>query len=398
MVNYRMYRQRRRRTPAEEVANTDDLLTEILKRLPTKTLLQYKLVSKQWLSLISSPHFSISHTRFLQKEGFLKPSALFLDVIYRQPPTKFMFLPFNSATKQLPLFDFMNAPYLKIMQSCTGLLLCISGYGNPSYFICNPVIKKFKAISFPRHLTLDYQLVGVNLAFDPLKSPYYKIISVWQEALLEKDEENNCLRYMSSNFSIDIYSSKTDSWSVSKIKFTSNRDIKFDHAVLLNGSIYWDSTDRESLYFDVEKECLMPMPMPKLRRRYSGFRYFGESGGYLHLVVGRRPVYYLIFRIFEMLVDRSGWFPKYRIDLEVEMLKLNIIPHYDGYDLLWFAFHSDEDGGDSMVALIKCGLKLVYNFKDEELKVLVGCPKAEKYQHDYDRFRGCPYFETLSCV
>ncbi|XWS58596.1 hypothetical protein CRYUN_Cryun08bG0048100 [Craigia yunnanensis] len=129
-------------------------------------------------------------------------------------------------------------------------------------------------------------------------------------------------------------------------------------------------TDIESLYSDVEKECLMPMPMPKPRRRYSGFRYFGEFGGYLHLAVGRRPVYYLVFRIFEMLVDRSDWFLKYRIDLEAEMQVLNVTPLFDDYDLLWFVVHSDEDEGDSMVAILQCGLKVAYNFKDEELKVL----------------------------
>ncbi|XWS58597.1 hypothetical protein CRYUN_Cryun08bG0048200 [Craigia yunnanensis] len=136
--------------------------------------------------------------------------------------------------------------------------------------------------------------------------------------------------------------------------------------------------------------------MPKPRRRYSGFRYSGEFGGYLHLAVGRRPVYYLVFRIFEMLVDRSDWFLKYRIDLEAEMQVLNVTPLFDDYDLLWFAVHSDEDEGDSVVAILQCGLKVAYNFKDEELKVLSGCFEAEKYQQDYDRFRGCPYFETLS--
>ncbi|XP_017976571.1 PREDICTED: F-box protein At5g07610 [Theobroma cacao] len=386
------------KTPAKKVTDIDDLLIEILQRLPTKTLLQFKLVSKQWLSIISSSDFSIFHTRFVLNEGSLKPSVLFLDAIYRKPPTKFVFLPLNRDTKQLPLLDFMNAPYITIIQSCNGLLLCTYDYDNQSYFICNPVIKKFKMISCPMPPMLEYHLVGVNLAFDPLKSPCYKIISIWQEVLLDKDEENNCLCRMTSNFSMDIYSSETDSWNVSKIKFTSEWAIQFDHAVFFNGAIHWDSVAKESLYFDVETECLMPMPMPKPSRRYSGSRYFGESGGHLHLAVGQNPGYRLIFRIYEMLVDYSDWFIKYRIDLEAEMRSINLKPPYCDYDIFCLVVRSDEDKGDSMVAVLQCGTTLYYNFKDKEMEVRTDGPKANGYRYDIARFRGCEYFETLSCV
>ncbi|XP_017976570.1 PREDICTED: F-box protein At5g07610 [Theobroma cacao] len=394
MASYRASSQRRVKTPAEEVADMDDLLTEILRRLPTKTLLQFKLVSKQWLSLISSPEFSISHTRFLLNEGLLKPSALFLDVIYKQPPTKFVFLPLNRDTKQLPLLDFMNAPDIKIMQSCTGLLLCTCDYGNQNYFICNPVIKKFKMISLPRPPMLEYQLVGVNLAFDPRKSPYYKIISIWQEVFLEKDEENNCLRHMTSNFSMDIYSSETDSWSVSKIKFTSEVAIQFDHAVFLNGAIHWDSTARESLYFDVGTECLMPMPMPKLRRRYSGPRYFGESGGYLHLAVGRKPAWRLIFRVYELIENYSRWFIMYRVDFEAEMQSFNLIPPYRNYNLFCLTVLCDENKGDSVVAVLESGMTLYYNLRDEEMEVMevrTDGPKANNYLFDRASLNGLQF-------
>ncbi|XP_017984318.1 PREDICTED: F-box protein At5g07610-like [Theobroma cacao] len=353
IVRCRVSRRRRMKTPAEEVgmkspatevADIDDLLIEILQRLPTKTLLLFKLVSKQWLSIISSSDFSISHTRFLLNEGSLKPSVLFLDVIYRQPPTKFVFLPLNRDTKQLPLLDLINAPYITIMQSCNGLLLCTYDYDNQSYFICNPVIKKFKTISCPMPPMLEYHLVGVNLAFDPLKSPYYKIISIWQEMLLDKDEENNCLCRMTSNFSMDIYSSEADSWNASKIKFTSEWAIQFDHAIFFNGAIHWDSVAKESLYLDVETECLMPMPMPM---------------------------------------------PK--------PSSINLKPPYCDYDIFCLVVRSDEDKGDSMVAVLQCGTTLYYNFKDKAMEVRTDGPKANGYRYDIARFRGCEYFETLSC-
>ncbi|OMP05321.1 hypothetical protein COLO4_08922 [Corchorus olitorius] len=213
MTRYRMFNQsRRKKSPAEEVFAIDDLLTEILQRLPTKVVVQLKLVAKQWQSVISSPHFSLSHTRYQDEEGFLKPSALFQDVVYLQPSTTFMFVPLDRDTTQLPSFDFIDAPYLKIMQSCT------------------------------------------------------------------------------------------------------------------------------------------------------------------------------------------DWFFKYRIDLEIEVQTLVYMPNLEDYEVQWFAIHSDEDEGDSMVAIFRNGISVSYNFKEEEIRFARGCPEVENFQYDYDRFRACPYFETLSFV
>ncbi|KAK5817620.1 hypothetical protein PVK06_022547 [Gossypium arboreum] len=43
---------------AETIANNYDLLIQILVRLPVKSLLRFKSVSKTWHSIISNPEFS----------------------------------------------------------------------------------------------------------------------------------------------------------------------------------------------------------------------------------------------------------------------------------------------------------------------------------------------------
>ncbi|XP_017251403.1 F-box protein At1g30790-like [Daucus carota subsp. sativus] len=50
-----------KRTEGVEMLTDEDLLTEVLSRLPVKYLLQCKAVSKPWYSLISSPNFIKSH-------------------------------------------------------------------------------------------------------------------------------------------------------------------------------------------------------------------------------------------------------------------------------------------------------------------------------------------------
>lgn len=60
---------------AETVATDDDLLNEILVRLPIRSLIHFKTVAKHWLSLIANPHFVRRRTRTTQ---ISKPSGLFL--------------------------------------------------------------------------------------------------------------------------------------------------------------------------------------------------------------------------------------------------------------------------------------------------------------------------------
>ena len=50
-------------SPADTVAYVDDLLTEILLRLPVKSLLRFKSVSKHWYFLITSPNFKLLRSR-----------------------------------------------------------------------------------------------------------------------------------------------------------------------------------------------------------------------------------------------------------------------------------------------------------------------------------------------
>ena len=232
---------------ADTIGNNPDLLTEILLRLPTKPLLKFKCVSKQWFSLISNRHFCLSHTRHHQINGFLTPTALLLKWYYTLP-SEFDVVPLKHNSK-IPFFDYMNyAPNINVLQSCYGLFLCESVVDSPKdfisrYFICNPTTKKFKELSFPKK-PFQGSKFYVSMAFDPLKSPHYKIICVRKAS----DKVSKC--------ELDIYSSETDSWSLSRINFDLNYSIRFEDAVFCNGKIHWNCYWKDSLYFDLENESL----------------------------------------------------------------------------------------------------------------------------------------------
>lgn len=61
---------------ASLVEGNEDLLNEILLRLPVKSLMRFKCVSKNWLAHISNPYFCHSHTLHQYNPPHPFPSAL----------------------------------------------------------------------------------------------------------------------------------------------------------------------------------------------------------------------------------------------------------------------------------------------------------------------------------
>ncbi|XVF54916.1 hypothetical protein PTKIN_Ptkin05aG0219000 [Pterospermum kingtungense] len=120
---------------AEAMANNYDLLTQILARLPVKSLLRLKSVSKAWYFLISNPSFS----RRVFPDKVSGP-------ILRDNFAEHELIPLGdkSIAKATSLTCFDR---LAILQSCHGLLLCIVTFqfpcSRPVYCIYNPTREEF---------------------------------------------------------------------------------------------------------------------------------------------------------------------------------------------------------------------------------------------------------------
>ncbi|GMN41041.1 hypothetical protein TIFTF001_010269 [Ficus carica] len=300
---------------AETIAHNDDLLIEILLRLPIKSLLKFKSVCKHWLSLISDPNFS------LRRNSIPVPvSGIFFSRSSRNVAriSEFDFVNLNltdsskSPFRSLPFADDSHSG-AGIGQSCNGLLLCYSirVLKQRDIFVFNPTTKqctKLPSISQFRDGALQ-QVSGLSLAFDPSNSPHYKVVCVWNS-------------YSESNqHRIEIYSSETRQWKLCGSSFSvDNPDLQFDGGVYWNGSVHWISNSSNSLYLKVEEERISPMPMPPIPEgndwdHVRMFRYFGESRGHLHLIDHLFDLHTPRFDVLEMEMDYSGWFVKFRVDL-----------------------------------------------------------------------------------
>ncbi|GJS22019.1 F-box protein-like protein isoform X1 [Tanacetum coccineum] len=206
---------------ANTVLSNDDLLMEILQLLPAISLLLFKSISKQWLSVITCPTFTL---RLSQKPNIDPSSGLFV----RGPKGKskrnmfeYNFISFDIRipSKISTVFTFSSNAPAKILQSCNGLLLC---YIPPDkFFVYNPCVNLFKMLLQPQiYLQPHIISVGIRLVFDPTKLPHFKVVHAGLKTDCDFDD---CDGYHDvgyhdngdgSYLKIKTYSSKIWSWSV----------------------------------------------------------------------------------------------------------------------------------------------------------------------------------------
>ncbi|KAL3650397.1 hypothetical protein CASFOL_006800 [Castilleja foliolosa] len=379
---------------AQITASIDDLLTAIFLRLPIKSLLRFELVSKHWHSLITNPTFRRLHNPN-------PATGLFLHCLsYRARPW-IEYFPFSGLKSKPPLRKLKfakDSSGIKIVHSCNGLLLCSSFKArdhNRKYYVHNPTTNKFLVLpKLDIQSGVSSKIRGMSLAFDPAKSPYYKVVSVQVYGL----------DYGEYKYQIEVYSSDTGSWR--KCCKTSKARVNFENGVYWNGSIHWTSNGirGDSLYFNTNNQKLGIMPTPPFGWDCINNYYFGESSDHLHYVKVNGPG--LKFDVYEMRRDYSEWFVKYNVDLSSivsaypEMIRSYIRPTSSSYyAFLIFAMVRGEKDEDSFLVLQVPGKAVKYNFVYQSFETI--CEFAGVVSGgalNYVSTDGFQYIESLCCV
>ncbi|KAK9051329.1 hypothetical protein SSX86_027956 [Deinandra increscens subsp. villosa] len=278
------------------IGSIDDLLIEILLRLPVTSILRFKSVSKHWRWLLSHRRFTLLY------DNLKKSPGLFSRNIY---------VPFDVENQSTPPFhtpDFCFDPCgIQILQSCNGLLLCSGdrvSRCNRKYYVYNPTTKQVSIIpSVPGGQKVRRTICFMGLAFHQTDCVHYKIL---------------CIRWIKpeeTRYQIQIYLSETGKWKITGESFSSNY---FTKGVYWNGAIHWTPSCQNPFYFKVDVERLQVFPVPVPVNDIDGAMslYFGESRGHLHLVEAADDDNDLHLNVYEMLIDHSGWFVKYQVELD----------------------------------------------------------------------------------
>ncbi|OMO65981.1 hypothetical protein COLO4_30844 [Corchorus olitorius] len=292
----------------------DDLVVEILCRLPPKNLITSKCVSKLWNRLITdvcAPKFS----KHASLGGF------FFRVGERLDTRDQFILHFVSSDGQclsanetvvesisalLPFkFNFQN-----LIHSCNGLLLFVDfALGSvPQYYVCNPLTKQ--CIEIPRNIERERLASDCGeqvqsfaaLAFDPWKSSHYRVVSF-----------NNWGNYsLNKTVNFDVFSSATGEW----VSHTMPLDAPIyelgwiRYAVYLNGVLYRISRAKFLLQFDINRlnACVIELPR---RDAINTCGFIGVSGNHLHFSSRVDSTLFVWF-----LEDHSRWVLKQSISID----------------------------------------------------------------------------------
>ncbi|CAL5322915.1 unnamed protein product [Camellia sinensis] len=374
---------------AEAVANNDDLLNQILVGLPIRSLLRFKSVSKHWLSFITHPHFVRRRTLNFE------PSGLFVEC-YSKPLLipGFDFIPFNNLNPTKPPLTthpkFVGDPFgIRKFQSCNGLLL---GDGRHLY-IYNPTTNQFTTTPEPpthrARTTVNWFnfVCYSSLAFDPSKSPHYKVVSVYSSKTL------------SEHYDVEIFSSETGLWTPSSTNPLRADNVNFKNGVFRNGALDWIGFwDADSLYFNIEEDRFRTLPTPPTPegRNERGRGNFRESRGHLQLIdiYGSQTKQ---FNVYEMESDYSAWFVKYVVDLDAIP---NAFPEMVCNSLFCYEFFvlslvRRENDDESFLVLHIPGKIVRYNFQDNSFSTVLDFPPS----HQKFRVGGlCDAFEYIESL
>lgn len=377
---------------AEKIANNDDLLDQILDRLPIKSLIRLQSVSKHWLSLVSTV-YSRRNTRPNSASGLIMfcNSYTFIDFIdfNLRNTTHFKFSGGPGPLKSLPFLESNAKEGIDLLHACNGLLLFRTLDRN--FYVANPTTKQCMKLPRPPSLARNNGCFIFNLAYDHCKSKhYFKVVCVTKSGY--------------GSHKIDIYSSQTGRWKHSGF-FNEYMHLNLDDydgcslgGVFWNGAIHWIRVGR-LVYFNVEEGVLniKGLPLPRDVDNMSKPRinwYFEESRDHLlfiatFLLNGFHDVN-PEFDIYELERDYSKWTFKFHVDLRESVLPF--VPKYNGIFHIIFVAPSKKDE-ESYMVLQTSGILVVYYYKTQTLTQIVSHPSRMinlPFQYFY------PYIESVA--
>ncbi|KAK6122837.1 hypothetical protein DH2020_043418 [Rehmannia glutinosa] len=254
----------------------EDIITEILSRLPVKTLLKFRCVSKSWLNLISSPQFVNAHLKNSTKNNMGFHSRLVFHLRYSPSPKVFHTFSlhpkiddYESLSVDKLVLSCRPCYAIEIVGSCNGLVCVVLDYN--SVVLWNPTTRKSKTLPVSdSSLDLSKHGFGYDAANDD-----YKVVEFgcnYDTFGYKKSTKRN------------IYSSRVDSWRTMEWPCS---DIIDGPSVFVNGVIHWKVCDEKYQRFwaviaqNVTTETCSSVDLPTLASDDADKVSLGVFGGCL---------------------------------------------------------------------------------------------------------------------
>jgi F-box interacting protein len=354
-----MNRSDKTRNPAADL--TDDLVVEILSRLPVKSVCRFKCVSRNWLGLIT--HRANRKKLPQSLSGFFRGSTVLLDDVLTVPD----FVSILEAEEQPvsdPSLSFLPG-YRTIVPKdcCNGLLFCFCWKVSPrdelDYVVCNPATQKWRILPLYDRRS---QVYVSRLVFDPAVSSHFHMLSILE------DVEG----YITG---VEIYSSEAGAWSYIENGWGDDV-LLYDRSVFLNGMLHFVSFDATIVAVDREGKSWRNIPLLETMVAENIWNlnaaFIDQSQGQLHyLNVRERDASTLSVWIMEDY-QSDEWNFKYNISTSQLFGCKGLI---NGGQYTWIAIHPEC----SLIFYIMYGGNVLMSYDMIHGEVRPVCNLRQKY-------------------
>ncbi|XP_047060529.1 putative F-box protein At3g22650 [Lolium rigidum] len=244
---------------------TDDILADIISRVPYKSSRCCKCVSTRWRDLFSHPDHRKKMPQSIagffyedcNEDRFPEKARYFINVTgkgYRLIDPSLSFLP--------------KCERLDIMDCCNGLLLCRCWKDTDpetvDYVVCNPATMKWVVVPATEWSS---KVNVARLGFDSAVSAHYHVFEFISQEVWGLDESE--LSYYGGRIeAVATYSSKAGVWTHKMVKYNDFAIPAHSKGVFFNGVMHLAAYDDMVVTFDVKGKLLRIIRTPSPPCRY----------------------------------------------------------------------------------------------------------------------------------
>ncbi|KAK4258810.1 hypothetical protein QN277_005216 [Acacia crassicarpa] len=188
----------------------EEIIINILKRLPVKSLIRFRCVCKHWENLFKNPFFIAAHLC----QSNQNPSFIFShDYLLNTLPLRLLDceMQLRDVQKARPFDSFASRSCFNIVGSSNGLLCFVIRLCPRfpfSLLIWNPVTGDGREVPVSRIVDMDKDHYVLGFGFSPLDNDY-KIVSIYG-------------KNRSVVSGVDLYSLSRDSWKEIEVRNLGN--------------------------------------------------------------------------------------------------------------------------------------------------------------------------------
>lgn len=254
----------------------DEVLLQILARLPVKSLFRTKTVCKLWYRLTSDKYFVQ-----LYNEVSSKNPMLLVEISDSTELNSSLICVDNLRGVSEFSLDFLH-DRVKVRASCNGLLCCSSVPDKGVYYVCNPMTRELKLLPKSRERPVtrfhpDGEATLIGLACDLTMNKFSVVLAGYHRTFGHRPD---------GTFICLVYDSELNKWR----KFVSFQDDQFSHmnrnqVVFVNGALHWLTGSSCILALDLDCDVWRKITLPDEVCYGSGNRfYLLESDGCLSVI------------------------------------------------------------------------------------------------------------------